>query len=142
MNVPAQQVAHDNVSAWSHAVLLAGSTRPFLARVADDDGSTPLTQADISAIEYTIQEVRGGELEPVSGHAAVALTVADVIFDALQTDAVWTEDATGYNFRFSPDTAENQAFPAWGQVYLVQVTVTRASGDPIQCAWRVRTPEP
>jgi len=126
---------------FSSVVLPAGSTRAFMARVVADDGVTPLVQADVSAVAYTISDVSASLAEAVTGHDAQALAVASVIFDTLQSGAPWTTDAAGYNFRFSPSIAENAAFPDWGTTYLLVVTLTRNSGDPIVFAWRVRTPE-
>lgn len=54
-----------------------------------------ITQADVTSIEYQIYPHNS-----TTAHTgATALTVSSVIFDTLQTDARWTKDATGYNFR-------------------------------------------
>ncbi len=124
----------------AHAAFPAGSTRPFMARVLGDDGSTPLLQADISTIRYTISAVSPGQdTEAVTGHDDAELTVSDVVFDELQTGSPWTLDTTGYNFRFSPDIDTNDAFSAWGAAYLLEVEIARVSGDPIKLPWIVRT---
>jgi hypothetical protein len=66
----------------------------ILSRVLGMDGNV-LTQSGVTAIEYQIFP-----LDSTTAHVtATPLTVADVIFDTLQTDPAWTKDATGYNFR-------------------------------------------
>lgn len=77
-------------------------------------------QADITSITYTV--IDSGGATPNSG----TLTVADVIFDTLQTDSRWTEDATGYNFRHTVPAA---GFDAAG-TFQIKYIFTPASGSP------------
>jgi hypothetical protein len=68
----------------------------------------------------------------VANHAAVSLTIANVIFDTLQTDDLWNErDSTGYNFRHQIDISSNAAFTLAGRRYLVEYTLTPGSGQVI-----------
>lgn len=71
----------------------------LMARVVGSDGNN-LTQAATTAITCKVYDGSGtNTLSPT-------VTVASAIFDTLQTDARWTADATGYNFRFEvPATA-------------------------------------
>ncbi len=124
------------------AIAAAGGTLSLMHRLTDDAGS-PILQADVDTINYTIYAVGlRGRLEAVTGHDAGSLVVADVIFDELQTSAPWNtdKDAQGYNFRHTPDLAENDAFPAWSSNYLVVYKVTLTAGPPIVWRWVVRTP--
>jgi hypothetical protein len=82
------------------------------------------TIKDTTAIEYTIYcEEQGGPVQAVPGHTGVTLSVADVLYDTLQTDA----EASNWNFRLRPSQALGQPFPVPGR-YLVVVTFTTATG--------------
>jgi hypothetical protein len=54
-----------------------------------------MVQADVDTIEYAIynDDTREAVL------ALTSLTVANVVFNTLQTDERWTVDTEGYNFR-------------------------------------------
>jgi hypothetical protein len=58
------------------------------------DGAA-MVQADLGTIEYAV--INDSTKEVIT--ALTSLTVANVVFDTLQTDARWTKDNTGYNFR-------------------------------------------
>lgn len=120
------------------------ATGLFLARVDYWTGSL-ITQATTSSIKYTIYDLGyGGGDNPtaVTGHSDVALTKGDVVFDALQTDGRWTEDATGYNFAFQPDPSVNPPFPASGveqkNQYDVRVWFTPTTGEVVEVRFRVK----
>lgn len=68
----------------------------LMARVQGED-ATNITQAGTTAVTYKVFDA--DSTTPNTAVATGTLTVADVIFDALQTDARWTLDSTGYNFR-------------------------------------------
>lgn len=127
-------------------VALKNSAPIFLARVVGNDGSY-LQQANLSSIAYGIFSLNPNDPDSetaVTGHSAVSLTIASVVWDTLQSDALWMNDdgeyvdATGYNFRFQPSIASNQAFPVAGVEYLVRVTMTPSSGQKIVVCWKVR----
>jgi hypothetical protein len=104
-----------------------------LARVLGA-ANAPIVQADISSVSYTIYLLDSRDPDnwtPVSGHSAVSLTVSAVVFNTLQTDAAWTTDATGYNFRHEIDISVNQAFTAAGSKYLVEYRFVPNSGQAI-----------
>ena len=110
-----------------------------LARVTGADAAN-IVQADISSAVYSVYllddqapDTRGA----VANHAAAALAVASIIFDTLQTDDRWTKDSTGYNFRHVIDVSSNQAFTVAGRRYLVEYTLTPASGQKILLRFRV-----
>ena len=109
-----------------------GSATP-MARITGADAAN-IVQADIDSITYSIYLLTDNAPDTrtdVTGHTTVSLTVADVIFDALQTDARWTEDSTGYNFRHVIDRSSNEAFAIAGRNYLVEYLLTPTSGQVI-----------
>lgn len=117
-----------------------GGTLITLDRVVGWDGSA-ITQADIAAAEYSIYSL--DEHDPdtrtaVEGHEAVALDPVAVIYDALQTDAVWDADASGYNFRHTLDVSDNEAFAVAGREYLIEYRLTPSSGQEILLRFRIQ----
>ena len=101
---------------------------PILGRVWHDGAL--ITQAAISSITCSVRRY-----PKATGVAAVTSTptvvVASAVFDALQTSARWTRDATGYNFAFTVPAA---AFAA-PDLYTVVFTFTPVSGSafPVIC---------
>ena len=92
-----------------------------MARVAGADGAN-ITQASLSTITVTIFN-RRTKAEIVS---VASLTVANVVFDTLQTDARWSLDSSGYNFRHTV-AASSLATP--GIVHAVEYKFTPATGQ-------------
>lgn len=92
----------------------------LMARVVGNNGAS-ITQAGISTITYAVYDLHAGT-EIV---ASTSLTVSAVVFDTLQTDARWTEDTTGYNFRH--DIAAN-VFTTGDLTYRVEYKFTPSSG--------------
>ena len=87
------------------AIGIANASAILMARIVDSAGES-VRQVDIVAIQYSIYEVDQdwpGEMMVMNGHEAVSLDVAEVISDSLETDAGWTADRTGYNFRHEID---------------------------------------
>ena len=84
------------------------------------DGSSA-TQSVLSSITWKAWDERNTAAVYASG----TLTVADVIYDTLQTDGRWSADATGYNFRHDITQA---TFTKPGR-YLIEYTVTMTGGN-------------
>jgi len=119
-------------------VVFKGSTARFQARLLAPDASN-LQRADVETITYTIYALDPANEDTqtaVEGHEDVALTVADVVWDALQTDARWTVDTTGYNFAATIDISTNAAFAVRGTKYLVEFVFTPPTGQAFKVQFR------
>ena len=122
-----------------HGEAFKNGTVTLLARVVGEDAD-PITTADVNSIQYSIyllDDQNPDDRTAVEGHADVTLTIADVVFDSLQTDSIWTADATGYNFRHTPDISANQAFAVAGRRYLVEYRIAPALGQMIIVRFRI-----
>ena len=111
----------------------------LLARIVGLGGGNILP-ADINAVKYTVfllDDQNADSRTAVAGHNDVTLPVAGVIFNALQTDAVWTVDTIGYNFRHVLDVSVSPAFAVAGRRYLVEYRLTPAVGQMILVRFRV-----
>lgn len=120
----------------------------LLARITGHAG-TAITQASVSAISYEVYKVDEppappsftAQGTPTKFVAATSLTVADVVFDALQTDGRWTVDATGYNFRaeLAAATFDSIAVGSYpdSQWYEIPIRFTPASGAVFFVVYRI-----
>jgi len=122
-----------------HGGVHKNGSATLLARVVGADAQ-PIQQADIASAEYTIYLL--DETDPdagtaVTGHTAVEVTVADLIFDTLQKDALWDVDPIGYNFRHVLDVETAQAFAVAGASYRIVFGLTPAVGQVILVRFRV-----
>ena len=120
--------------------IFKNSTGQLMARVVGD-ANAAVAQADIASIVYSVYTLDPDDpddQEVIDGHEDVALTVADVVFDSLQTDSRWTVDSTGYNFRFEIDVSSDEAFPVRGDVYLVRAELKPTSGQVIVVEWKIK----
>ena len=116
-------------------VVWHGTTPTVMARLHGkiDDEKAYITQASVEEINCTVvQGVSGGETHDG------AVVVADSVFDTLQTDDFWDEDATGYNFRH---TIPATAIPTAGVTYEARYTLTMTDEDnsPIKFGVRFST---
>jgi hypothetical protein len=102
----------------------------LLARIRGNDAAN-IVQADISSINLCVSQ-KGGTPDT----AGTAVTVATVIFNTLQTDARWTVDSTGYNFRYEVPAA---SLPVGGRKYLFEFKFTPASGPVFHVVFEVPT---
>lgn len=110
-------------------------TRAMSARVRTHAG-VDLTQATVTSITYSVYKLDGQDPDTrtaVTGHSVASVTVADVIYDTLQTDDL----ATNWNFRHVPPIATNQAFTKAGADYLVEYTITPTTGQKVILRFRV-----
>jgi hypothetical protein len=111
----------------------------LMARVVHQTGAN-IVQADLSAIQYSVyllDDQNADSRTAVAGHSNVALTIANVVFNTLQTDAIWTADTTGYNFRHIMDVSTQTAFAVAGRRYLVEYRMTPTAGQIILVRFRI-----
>jgi len=123
----------------THGTAFKNGSATLMARIVGPDAGN-ITQADIDTVAYSVyllDDQNADNRTSVEGHSSVALTVADVIFDTLQTNAVWTVDATGYNFLHVLDVSEHQAFAVAGRRYLVEYQLTPTDGQVILVRFRL-----
>ncbi len=122
-----------------HGTAFKNGSVTLLARVVGSNAQN-LVQADVASAKYTLYLLDDQDADArtaVSGHTEVSLTVTDVIFNSLQTDALWTVDQTGYNFRHVLDVSANQALTVAGRRYLVEFQLTPGSGQVILVRFRL-----
>lgn len=119
------------VAADVYGAVFERGSAVLLARVVDADGSAVSTDS-ISSIAYTITQLEESNTlssSAVVGHEQVPLQPSDVLYNVLQTGAVWTVDAQGYNFRHEIDVSVNDAFPMAGVDYQVRYVLQPISGQ-------------
>jgi hypothetical protein len=114
-------------------------TATLMARIVGPTGAN-LTQADIATIQYSVYLLDDQDADrrtPVTGHSQITLPVYQVVFNSLQTDATWTVDSIGYNFRHILDIAAHAAFAFAGRRYLVEYTFTPLAGQIVLVRYRI-----
>ena len=120
------------------------STTPTLATIYEDTGITcmariqggdasNITQATTSAITVAVFKNAN-----TSATYTASLTVADVVFDALQTDSRWDYDSTGYNFRTELPAL---VFDTGDATYTVEYKFTPTSGSQYFVIYEIDTVE-
>lgn len=119
------------------AAVWEGSHPYLMARVVvrDDTDARPVVQADVEAILVSVFD-SGEWVGPVDvdgDGVPLELTVASVVFDALQTGDVWTTDATGFNFAFALDGTVYLS--DGGRVYRVQAEFELTGGEKFPVVW-------
>jgi len=122
-----------------HGTVFKNGSATFLARVVKADGSL-VTQADLSAAKYSVSLLDDQDPDAqtaVPGHQQAALSVSEVIYDTLQTGAIWTRDSIGYNFKHVLDVSGQQAFAIAGRSYRVLYELTPTSGQVLVVRFRV-----
>jgi hypothetical protein len=111
----------------------------LMARIVGPN-AVNITQADIATIRYSVYMLDDQDPDgriPVLGHSQITLPVYQVVFNSLQTDATWTVDATGYNFRHVLDVSTNPAFAVAGRRYLIEYALTPLTGQVILVRFRI-----
>ena len=103
-----------------------------MARIQGADTSY-ITQATTSAITVAVFK----NANAVATYTA-SLTVADVVYDSLQTDARWSKDSTGYNWRF-PVVAS--VFDAGDATYRLEFKFTPTTGSQYWVIYEIDTVE-
>ncbi len=93
---------------------------PVLLAYVVDSGDDAVLQAGVASIAYAIIN-----LKTQTVIATGTLTIADVIYDTLQTGNGWTYPGAGYNFRWK---IPGSSFPAGNGAYRVEVEIS-AGGD-------------
>ena len=111
----------------------------LMARVVGANGANILS-SEIATVRYAIYLLDDQDPDrrmTIAGHDNVVLTVGAVVFDSLQTDALWTVDAVGYNFRHILDVSTAPAFSFAGRRYLVEYRLTPTAGQVIIVRFRI-----
>jgi hypothetical protein len=122
-----------------HGSAFKNGSVTLLARIVSLAGAN-IVRSNINTIKYTVfllDDQNADSRTSVDGHTEATLTVANVIFDSLQTDAIWTVDEIGYNFRHVLDVSTHQAFTVAGRRYLVEYQLTPAAGQAIIARFRI-----
>ena len=122
-----------------HGTAFKNGSVTLLARVVGASGAN-IAQTDIGAVQYSVfllDDQNPDARSAVAGHTGVALPVAVVVFNSLQTDAMWTADTIGYNFRHVLDVSAHQAFTVAGRRYLVEYQLTPAVGQVVLVRFRI-----
>ena len=86
---------------------------------------------------YLLDDQDADSRTAVAGHQIVTIDIADVIFNALQTDDLWDVDDTGYNFKHTIEICDDAAFAIAGRRYLVEYRLVPATGQPIIVRFRL-----
>jgi hypothetical protein len=110
-----------------------------MARIVGAAGVN-IAQADIATIRYSVyllDEQDPDGRTPVQGHSQITLPVYQVVFNSLQTDATWTVDAIGYNFRHVLDVSVHPAFAVADRKYLIEYALTPLAGQIILVRYRI-----
>lgn len=105
-----------------HYTVIEDSGCSNMARVVGNDAAV-ITIATISTIKQHVFDLDA--TDPTVDLSNTALTVANVVFDTLQTDARWTKDSTGYNFR---DDVDDTILSTGGNRYRFEYVFEPSSG--------------
>jgi hypothetical protein len=105
------------------AVVWEDGGATVLARVLGNSGAA-ITQASLTGISYKVFDLQSAT--PDTAIATGTVTVATSVFDTLQTDAIWSADSTGYNFKHALAAT---CFPNGDRTYRVEYLFDPASGE-------------
>lgn len=127
-----------------HGTVYKNRSATLLAKVVGASAAV-VTQATIASAKYTAYLLAADPTaapdtaDAITGHTDVTVAVASLIYDTLQTDAVWTKDGTGYNLKHVLDVGTTQLFTIAGRWYLVEFMLTPTSGQIIPVRFRLLT---
>jgi len=122
-----------------HGAAFKNGSVTLMARIVGAAGVNILP-ADVTTVTYTVfllDDQDPDSRTAIAGHTAVPLMAANVIFSTLQTDALWTVDTTGYNFRHVLDVSAHPAFTIAGRRYLVEFQLHPVVGQIILVRFRI-----
>jgi len=103
-----------------------------MSRIFGDDAAA-ITQGTTSAITLAVFKNT-----TTAATYTASLTVADVVFNALQTDARWSLDSTGYNFRYGVVAS---VFDDGDATYRLEFKFTPTSGSQYFVVFEIDTVE-
>ena len=103
-----------------------------MSRILGDDGAA-ITQSGTSAITVAVFKNTN-----TAATYTASLTVADVVFDSYQTDARWSKDSTGYNFRYA---VVSGVFDDGDATYRIEFKFTPTSGSQYFVVFEIDTVE-
>ena len=103
-----------------------------MSRILGDDAAA-ITQATTSAITVAVFKNTS-----TTATYTASLTVADVVFDSLQTDSRWSKDSSGYNFRTALPAL---VFDTGDATYTVEFKFTPTSGSQYFVIFEIDTVE-
>lgn len=129
------------INAWEIvAVVFKNGSATLLARVEGWDKAL-IVPENIASIAYSVYRLGTKDdnpWTPVDGHVDQAIEPAAALYAVPQLDDLWGDvDQVGYNFRHTLDVSAAAAFPDHAARYLVVVTLTPVTGQPIQVRWRL-----
>jgi len=103
-----------------------------MARIQGADASN-ITQATTSAITLAVFKNAN-----TTATYTASLTVADVVYDSLQTDSRWSKDSTGYNFRYAVVAS---VFDTGDATYTIEFKFTPTTGSQYWVIYEIDTVE-
>ncbi|HLA83834.1 MAG TPA: hypothetical protein VJL29_03490 [Thermoguttaceae bacterium] len=127
------------MSTDTHGTVFKNGSATCMARIVGHNAAA-ITRTDVAAIHYGIWLLAADDPDSrtaVADHADVAIDKISILFDSLQTDARWTRDAVGYNFRHTIDVTAHPAFTLAGRDYLVEYRLTPYIGQMILARFRL-----
>ena len=127
---PTANIADEDI----HTTAFKNGTVRLCARVYLDGAD--IHQADVSTIVYSVFLLDAQDPDSrtaVTGHSAVSLAVADVIYDTLQSDS----QASDYNFKHIIPISVYPAFTIAGRNYLAEYTIAPVAAEKIILRFRV-----
>lgn len=117
-------------------VVFEDSGASLMARIKGGDGAN-ITQASISSIAYSVFSLSTTNGVTTGTETTTGtLTVSDVVFDTLQTDARWGKDSTGYNFRWDVPAS---VLANGDTTYRIEIKFTPTSGEAFHVVAEVET---